>query len=264
MTPSTVPSTFPGHRLCNADHRIFSFLSFSLSCNGFPRHAFLAFSLKSKITRRHVRHRCFKHCGNIEQSSALSWFLRNQRRHRGPDRWWAPCHRPRNDLFELFELINYVRTGLGQVAKLLGARADAFDSDKSRRRRCGRERDDEVSLREQQRWGMKRESGESEMEIFDMHTDATCTLQTPWTMHCSSRKENVRATRECVYKLQSRLSQYHHGAWLCLCTSAIWVPTQYFLRCVLKWTFFLSLCASVSTEAFAWTCDIGMNLRTKL
>ena len=40
MTPSTVQSTFPWHRLCNTDHRTFSFLSFSLSCNGFPRHAF--------------------------------------------------------------------------------------------------------------------------------------------------------------------------------------------------------------------------------
>ena len=68
---------------------------------------------------------------------------------------WTGSHRPRSYLVELFGLITCVRTRLGQVAKLLGARADAFGSGKSRRRRCGRERGAEVTLREQQGWGMK-------------------------------------------------------------------------------------------------------------
>ena len=52
--------------------------------------------------------------------------------------------------------------GIGQVAKLLGARAEvrltrAFGSERARRRRCGRERGVYVTVREQQRWRVKHE-----------------------------------------------------------------------------------------------------------
>ena len=68
--------------------------------------------------------------------------------------------------------------GIGQIAKLLGARAQvrltrAFGSGRARRRRCARERGVEVTVREQQRWRVKHEDRESEMEICDMHTANT-------------------------------------------------------------------------------------------
>ena len=64
--------------------------------------------------------------------------------------------------------------GTGHVAKLLGARAEvrltrAFGSGRTLRRRCGRERSVEVTVREQQGRRVKHESGEGEMEICDMH-----------------------------------------------------------------------------------------------
>ena len=79
MTPNIVPSTFPWHRLCNTDHRTFSFLSVSLSCNGFPMHAFFVFYLKSKIIKRNVRNRRFKNCENTEQSVVLVCVFREVR-----------------------------------------------------------------------------------------------------------------------------------------------------------------------------------------
>ena len=124
MTPSAVPSTFLWHRLCNTDHRTFSLRCFSLSCNGLPRHPFSAFSLKSKITMRNVRNRGSKHCGNTEQSSVLACGFREVRDAfvvRIVDGRRVVC---RSGLVELLGLITCVETGLGQVAKLLGARAE--------------------------------------------------------------------------------------------------------------------------------------------
>ena len=56
-----------------------SLSSISLSSNGFPRHAFLASSRKSKITLRNERNRGFKHSGNNEQSSVLACGFRDVR-----------------------------------------------------------------------------------------------------------------------------------------------------------------------------------------
>ena len=68
--------------------------------------------------------------------------------------------------------------GIGQVAKLLGARAEvrltcAFGSGKARRRRCRQERGVEVTVRERQGRRMKHENGEGEMERYDMRTANT-------------------------------------------------------------------------------------------
>ena len=84
----------------------------------------------------------------------------------------------RGDLVELLGPITCGVRGIGQVAKLLGARAEvrlncAFGSGKARRRRCGRERGVEVTVREQQTRRMKHENGEGEMERYDMRTANT-------------------------------------------------------------------------------------------
>ena len=71
--------------------------------------------------------------------------------------------------------------GIGQVAKLLAARAEArltsaFRSGEVRqgsRRRRSREGGLEVTVREQQGRWMKHESGEGEMERYDMRTANT-------------------------------------------------------------------------------------------
>ena len=55
MTSNAVPSTKPWHRLCNTDHRTFSFLSLSISlclATVSRLHAFFASYLKSKIKRK--------------------------------------------------------------------------------------------------------------------------------------------------------------------------------------------------------------------
>ena len=102
-----------------------SSLSLSLSLSlcpaiGFPRHAFLASSLKSKITMRNVRNRGFKHCGNTEQSSVLACGFLEVRDF--IEVWIVNEHRVivhRSDLVELVGLITCVEGGLGQIAKLL-------------------------------------------------------------------------------------------------------------------------------------------------
>ena len=68
--------------------------------------------------------------------------------------------------------------GIGQVAKLLAARAEvcltrAFGSATVRQERCRPERGVEVTVREQQGWRMKHENGEGEMERYDIHTANT-------------------------------------------------------------------------------------------
>ena len=93
MTPNTVPSTFPWHRLCNTDHKTFS-LSLCLAMVS-RLHAFFAFSLRNKITNeKRAKQRIqplWKH--RIDECSRL----RSSRSQRfcGPDRWWASCHHPR-------------------------------------------------------------------------------------------------------------------------------------------------------------------------
>ena len=77
----------------------------------------------------------------------------------------------RSGLVELFGLIPWYVRGIGQEAKLPGARAEvrltrAFGSGKARRRRCRRKR-------EQQRRRMKHENGEGEMERDGIHTANT-------------------------------------------------------------------------------------------
>ena len=68
--------------------------------------------------------------------------------------------------------------GIGQVAKLLAARAEvrltrAFGSGTVRQGRCRRERGVEVTVREQQGWRMEHENGRARWR------DMTCALQTP-------------------------------------------------------------------------------------
>ena len=128
---------------------------------------------------RNVRNRGLTHCGNTEQSSVLACGFRevtgfivvgmvDGRR--------VTVHR--SGLVELLGLKTCGVRGISQVAKLLGARAEvrltrAFGSGRARRRRCGRERGVEVTVREQQRWRVKHEDREGEMEICDMHTANT-------------------------------------------------------------------------------------------
>ena len=94
MTPKIVPSTFLWHRLCNTDHRTSS-LSVCPTI-GFPMHAFFAsvFFEKSEISLR--------------SGSSMSIV--------------STVHR--SDLVELLGLKTCVESGLGQIAKLLAARAE--------------------------------------------------------------------------------------------------------------------------------------------
>ena len=83
--------------------------------------------------------------------------------------------------------------GIGQVARLLGARAEVrstrvFRSGKARRRRCGRERGVEVTVREQQRRRMKHESGEGGMDISYIHTANTLSHACTRCLYVTQRK----------------------------------------------------------------------------
>ena len=108
----------------------------------------------------------------------------------------------RSDLVELFGLITCGVRGIGQVPKLLAARAElrlvrAFGSGTVRQGRCRRERGVEVTVREQQGWWVKHEKGVGEMVRYDMRTANT--LSHACSCLCVTQgkkcKENVRATR---------------------------------------------------------------------
>ena len=114
-----------------------------------------------------------------------------------------------------------MRTGLGQVAKLLGARAEvrltrAFRSGKARqgsRGRQSREGGLQVTVTEQQGRRVKHESGEGEMEMCDMrrqqtlfrHLSRACVFT---RMKMCGVCTDVRATGECVYRAASAVC--HH------------------------------------------------------
>ena len=110
MTPNIVPLTFLSHRLCNTDHKTFSFLSLCLAI-GFPTHAFLVFFFKSK---NHYEKRGFKHCENTEHSSVLVCVFREVRYF--VEVWIVNEHRfavHRSDLVDLVGLITCVETRFG-------------------------------------------------------------------------------------------------------------------------------------------------------
>ena len=119
---------------------------------------------------RNVRNRGFTYCGTAEHSSVLACGFREVRD--ATVVWIVDGRRVtvhESGLVGLLGLTTCGVRGVGQVAKLLGARAEM----RTRRRRCGRERGVEVTVREQQGRRMKYESGEGEMEICDMHTANT-------------------------------------------------------------------------------------------
>ena len=104
----------------------------------------------------------------------------------------------RSSLVELLGLITCVETGLGRVAKLLGARAEvrltrAFGSGTVRRRRCRREGGLEMTVRDKQGRRMTHENGEGEMERYDMRTASTLS-------HACTRCPHV-TQRNCVRKM---------------------------------------------------------------
>ena len=108
MTPHIVPSTFLRHRLCNTDHKTFSFLSFSLSLSlatASRLHAFFAFYFKSKIIikKRAIEKSVILWSGSLMSvvSSSTEVFLSN-----------------------FFRLKTCVCIRLGQVAKLRDACAE--------------------------------------------------------------------------------------------------------------------------------------------
>ena len=100
-----------------------SLSSLSLPCNGFPRHAFFAFSLKSKITNEK---RAKQRIQNTV-SSVLACGLREVRdiMVRIVDGRRVNIHG--SDLVELFGLITCEEDGRGQVAKLLVLVRSALD-----------------------------------------------------------------------------------------------------------------------------------------
>ena len=206
MTPGTVPSTFPRHRLSNTDQRTFSFVSFSLSCNDFARHAFLSFTLKSKITET----------GETEVSNTVGT--------------------PNSPVFEKSEMLSWSEIvvgvvspstevvlsgccglitcgvrGIGEVAKLPGARAEvrltrACGSGKARRRRRGRERGVDVTVREQQGWRVKHEWRKRDGDMPHAH----CKHLEPCVFPMSARhakKMCVRQESVCTKPNQTNPTQ---------------------------------------------------------
>ena len=108
----------------------------------------------------------------------------------------------RSGLVELFGLITCQVRGIGQVARLPGARAEvrltrALWSGKPRRRWCRRERGVEETVREQQRRRMKHENGKGEMDRYDMRTANTLShaCSCLYVTQGKKCKENVHATR---------------------------------------------------------------------
>ena len=101
----------------------------------------------------------------------------------------------RSDLVELLGLITCQVRGIGQVAKLPGARAEmrltrAFGPGTVRQEMCRRERGVEVTVRENQKRRMKHEKGEGEMGRCDMRTANTLSHA------CTPRKEKMQ--RKCA------------------------------------------------------------------
>ena len=266
MTPITVPSTFSWHRLCNTDHRLFSFLSFSLSCKSFPKHAFFALYLKDKIVLRNVRNRDFQHCGNVEQSNALACCFREVR---DAVLWIVDEYRVIvhvNDIVELVRLVtfgdtsftslshcktspdrfesswnlvshNCDETGLGQVVKLLDARAEvrltrALGSVEARQ-----DETDKNDGKMFSKWPCKTSKDRVWRNIRMEKTrwrETTCvcnkSFSWPWfvracahawrcadarrqNVHARCVSKNIRVTSECVYKnkikLDSSLQKTH-------------------------------------------------------
>ena len=97
--------------------------------------------------------------------------------------------------------------GIGQVARLLGARAEvpltrAFESTTVRRRRCRREGGLEMTVREQQGRWMKNENGEGGMERNDMLTANTLSHACTRCLYVTQKKtvsEKCACDTECVY-----------------------------------------------------------------
>ena len=173
-------------------------------------HAVFAF------TRRNVRNRGFLHCGNTEQSSVLACNFRDVR-----DvivvRIVDGCRVSvcRSDLVELYGLITCGVRGIGQVTKLLAARAEvrltrAFGSGTVRQGSSRQERSVEVTVREQQGRRMKHENGEGEMEKCDM---ARCKRFEPCADAMSvrharkMRQKNVRATRSLCTQFEGCVAE---------------------------------------------------------
>ena len=127
MTPNTVPSTFHWHQLCNTDRKTFSFLSLSLSSNGFPIACFLSFLLKNKITHEKRAQQRITHCVNTDLASVpRSWFREiGDIVVRTLDERRVIIHH--SILVGLLGLKTYERKELGQVAKQLDLGRNALD-----------------------------------------------------------------------------------------------------------------------------------------
>ena len=124
MTPDTVPSTFPWHRLCNTDHRTFSFLSLCLATVSRGMLSWLSLWRANSPWET-----CETEVSNIvgtPNSPVFSRVIFGEVRDaivvRIVDGRRVTVYR--SDLVELLGLITCGVRGIGQVAKLLGARAE--------------------------------------------------------------------------------------------------------------------------------------------
>ena len=126
MTPNIVPSTFLWHRLCSTGRKTFSLSFLSLSSNRFPEACFLCFLFEERnhhekrqkqriqTSWEHRTVQCSRVCLSRSQRISLEVWIVNEHR--------VTVHR--SDLVELLGLITCVEGGLGQIAKLLAARAE--------------------------------------------------------------------------------------------------------------------------------------------
>ena len=195
LTPNTVPSTFPCHRLWNTDHRTFLSL-----CPAMVSRCMLSYSpwetCETEVSNIEGTPNCSVFSRVIlEKLEVLSWF--------GSMIGVVSPTTEVIDLVELFGIKTCGVRGIGQAAKLLGARAEvrltrAFRSGtvwQGSRGRRSREGGLEVTVREQH-GRVKHESGEGEMERYNMRTEKHLKTMRVRDV-CTPRKENVSEICAC-------------------------------------------------------------------
>ena len=156
-------------------------------------------SLKSKTTMRNLRNRSFKQWEHRPiQCSRVLFFENSEMLSRFGSLMGVVSPSTEVTLSNSWGSQPVECVGIGQVAKLLAARAEvrltcAFRSGTVRRRRCRRECGLEVTVREQQGRRMKHEDREGETERYDMRTADTLS-------HACTRCLYV-TRRNCVRKM---------------------------------------------------------------
>ena len=195
-------STFPWHRLCNIDHRTFSFFTFSV-LRRIPAAYFLCFLKNkspwdtSKTVFKHWKHRTIQ-CSRV-------WFSRSQRCC-GSDRWWYSClHLQRWPCQTLWTHNLWWRrtwsgsqtraeVRLARAFKLGKVRQDGADGTSwkwSRSDRAGT-----AKTKGGETWERRKQDGDKHLSMVLSHARVFTHVRRQNVRALCA--ENVRATNECV------------------------------------------------------------------